>query len=63
MPQGRRLEIGGHEVGSKIQEFCFGLGVLLASATIGYYVVSGEFKNCMEFYGLMDSKVKQLTRT
>jgi hypothetical protein len=62
MPQGRKLEIGRHEVGSKIQELFFGLGVLLASATIGYYVVSGEFKNCMDFYGLLDSKVEKLTR-
>ena len=55
-----KLTLFDQDLGPKLQGVAFTLGVMLGSYVVGYYLVSGNFKNCFAFYGIMDSKVKLL---
>lgn len=62
MPKGMNLDIMGQSIGTKLTELSFSMGILVGSAVVGYFLVSGKFKNCMDFYGIMDSQVQLMQK-
>lgn len=55
-----KLEVMGMNILPTIKEFSFKAGIWASSLLIGYLIVSGKYKSCLDFYGIMKEKVASL---
>jgi hypothetical protein len=52
-----KLEVMGTNILPTIKELSFKVGIWGSSLLIGYLMVSGKYKSCLDFYGIMKDKV------
>ena len=52
------MEFHGKDIYPTIKEVCFTIGMALGSMVVGYALVSGKFRGCMDVYQVVGSKIK-----
>ena len=53
-----KVEFHGKDIYPTIKEVCFTIGMALGSMVVGYALVSGKFRGCMDVYQVVGSKIK-----
>ncbi len=46
----------GKDMMPKIKEMSFAMGITLGSCMIGYLMVTGKWKNCLDIYQIIQKK-------
>jgi len=52
-----KCELMGINILPLLKEGSFKFGIWASSMLIGYLLVSGKYKSCLDFYGIMKDKV------